>query len=297
MRSLLALALIGGLLAVGLSGGCTRPVKPPGGSPGSKAEHARQNAEGLALNVVSGVANAHERFVSTTTAAAASPSSSSATIISPQGTSSTAVRPASQPASPPPPVPTSSQWAVNAGRDTPQMSATTQKPSVRPTWPAIIRERVRSSTPYTSEAEAEDDALVAAQNTIQQRLAELDPPIYYRPTLNEVKQEFVRKDSRTISEPSAAVMKEFVDHNVIEPGKRLVYVEYDLDVTANQIRELHTRDRVAILFKALAGLTCVALASFLFLRADEWTKGYLTRWLACGSVVLVGGAAAALYFI
>jgi len=135
---------------------------------------------------------------------------------------------------------------------------------------------------------------------IQQRLAALDPPVQYHPTLNEVKLEFVRKDSRAISKPSDAVMaamKEEYQKRGLDEGKGLVYVEYDLEVTADQIRELHMRDRVAILFKALAALSCVALASFLFLRADEWTKGYLTRWLACGAVVLVGGAAAALYFI
>ena len=40
-----------------------------------------------------------------------------------------------------------------------------------------------------------------------------------------------------------------------------------------------------------------ALAGFLFLRADEWTRGYLTTWLALCAAVLAGGAAAALVFV
>jgi hypothetical protein len=44
-------------------------------------------------------------------------------------------------------------------------------------------------------------------------------------------------------------------------------------------------------------LAAVALAGFLFLRADEWTKGYLTSWLAIAAVVLAGGAAAAFLFV
>jgi hypothetical protein len=39
------------------------------------------------------------------------------------------------------------------------------------------------------------------------------------------------------------------------------------------------------------------VAGFLFLRADVWTMGYLTRWRARGAVTLAGAAAAALIFI
>ncbi len=290
MRTLLTIIVIGGLLVVGLSGGCARPTRPAGGSTGSRAEHARQNAESLAMNVVTGVANSQSRFISTTTGEFVPPPSGAAMVVSPQGVSSTAMK---QPPQPP--------RITNASRETPQMSAhrdpLAQRSASRPASPTMVREHVKSSMPYTSELEADDDALAVAQGVIEQRLAALDPPVYYRPTLNEVKQEFVRKESRTVSEPNSAVTKEFIDHKLIEPGKRLVYVEYDLDLTAEQIRELHTRERAAMLFKGLLGFTCIALAGFLFLRADEWTKGYLTHWLACGAVVLAGGAVAALYFI
>jgi hypothetical protein len=170
---------------------------------------------------------------------------------------------------------------------------------LRPGSPAIIRERVSSANLHLSDAEIEEDAFANAQNVIEQRLAELDPPLKYRPSLNEVKTEYIRKDSRSTRPPSEAVKEvyknEFANEK-IDPDK-LKYVEYDVEVTADQIRDLRTRDRITLAFRVFAGLTCVAMACFLFLRADEWTKGYLTHWLAFAAVALAGGAAAALFLV
>ena len=73
---------------------------------------------------------------------------------------------------------------------------------------------------------------------------------------------------------------------------RRVDVEYDVEVTADQVRHLRTRDRLGDTLRVFGGLSVIALAGFLFLRADEWTKGYLTRWLAMAAVLLAGGTAA-----
>ena len=81
-----------------------------------------------------------------------------------------------------------------------------------------------------------------------------------------------------------------------ETGRR-IDVEYDVEVTADQVRHLRTRDRVGDTLRVFGALAAVALAGFLFLRADEWTKGYLTYWLAMAAVLLAGGATAALYFV
>jgi hypothetical protein len=164
----------------------------------------------------------------------------------------------------------------------------------RPGSPAIIRERVASSKVYESESEAEDDVLRVAQYTIEQRMAELDPPVKYRPSENEIKSEFIRKDSRTTRQPSEQ-QKEYYANNGL--STKWYSVEYDIEVTADQIRELRTKDRITNAFRVIAGLAFIALSCFLFLRADEWTKGYLTRWLACGAVALVGGATIALFLV
>jgi hypothetical protein len=68
-------------------------------------------------------------------------------------------------------------------------------------------------------------------------------------------------------------------------------------VTAEQVRELRSQERVASGMRVLGIVVAVALAGFLFLRADEWTKGYLTHWLALGAALLAGGAAALLIFV
>ena len=144
-----------------------------------------------------------------------------------------------------------------------------------------------------NEAEAEADAIrrVRPRSTA---LAELRPPVKYRPSPNEMKVEFLRRDSRTVRQPSAAERDEFAKQGI---SGNLVYVEYDVEVTPEQVRHLRTRDRVGDAARIFVGLTAVALAMFLFLRADDWTKGYLTRWLAAGAVLLAGGVAATLYFV
>jgi hypothetical protein len=170
------------------------------------------------------------------------------------------------------------------------MSAVTDP---RPGSDAIKRFRVRSF-PTISEADSDENAISVAGEKVEEYLKTLDPPVYYRPTENEVLNEYVRKDSRLVREPNtdeAAILKEAKISD-----KRWI-VEYDVEVTADQVRDLRTRDRVTLAMRVFGGLTIAALAAFLFLRADEFTKGYLTRWLAFAAVALAGGVVAALYFV
>ena len=46
--------------------------------------------------------------------------------------------------------------------------------------------------------EAQPDAINVACDLVQLRLSELDPPVRYRPTPNELENEFLRRDSRTV---------------------------------------------------------------------------------------------------
>ena len=158
----------------------------------------------------------------------------------------------------------------------------------------ITRDRVVSVVPYVNEAEADADAINAACELVQKRFAELDPPVKYRPSANEMKNEFLRRDSRAVRQLSEVEKVEFAKNGIVG---NLVYVEYDVEVTPEQVRQLRTRDRIGDAVRIFGALAVVALAGFLFLRADEWTKGYLTSWLAAGAVVIAGGTAAALYFV
>jgi hypothetical protein len=151
-----------------------------------------------------------------------------------------------------------------------------------------------SSRPYLSEAEAEEDAFLQAQTLLVQKFAELDPPLEYTPSMAEVKAEYLRKETRTVSPPSAALQDEAAQAGL--QGK-LVYVGYDVEVSADQVRELRAQQRVIASLRVVGILMASAVAVFLFLRADDWTKGYLTRWLALAAVTIAGGTAAALIFI
>jgi hypothetical protein len=176
----------------------------------------------------------------------------------------------------------------------PKLVSPAPKSPPRPGSPPVVRERVASTVPYASEAEADEDAVARACELVAQKLAELDPPIEYRPSPGEVRSEFVRKDSRTVRPPTPEEKQKLAEAGIA--GDR-VFVEYDVEVTANQVRELRSQDRVSAALRVLGVLFALALAAFLFLRADEWTKGYLTSWLALAAVTLAGGAAAALLFI
>jgi hypothetical protein len=265
------------VLAVALSAGCRARVSNPGGASGSKPEAARKQAEALA---VSGVLGAAERQA---------PSFINVRIRNGEPV---------PPRIPPPEVLPPSTPSL---ADLPQPKALP-----RPGAPPIIRERIVSAVPAATEADAEKEAILAAQDQIERRLAELDPPVFYRPSVNEVEKEFLRRDSKTVTElrdatgPRADAMRKSLKEGLgLSPDEiaRRVDVEYDVEVTADQVRHLRTRDRVGDTLRIFGAVAAVALAGFLFLRADEWTKGYLTHWLAMAAVLLAGGAAAALYFV
>jgi hypothetical protein len=159
---------------------------------------------------------------------------------------------------------------------------------------AVIKERVSSTFSYPTEAEAEDDVLNAGAEVIHRKLGELDPPVSYLPSPNEVKNEFLRRDSRAVR-PLSQNERALLEGEKIDPNR--VYVEYDVEVSADQIREMRTRERLGEATRLLGLLTAVAVAGFLFLRLDEHTGGYLTRWLAIGAIALAAGAAVGLYLL
>lgn len=180
----------------------------------------------------------------------------------------------------------------------PAVPTAPSKPAQRPTFRSgampAIKAHVASSLPYPTEADADEDALAVAADAIHRKLGELDPPVAYRPTPTEVKHEFVRRDTRTVHGPDATERAE-LEQNKIDPNR--VYVEYDVEVSADQVRDLRTRERVLDATRFLGLLSATAVAGFLFLRLDEWTGGYLTRWLAVGALALACGAAVGLYLL
>jgi hypothetical protein len=262
-------------IVVALSAGC-RGRGTPGGARGSKPEAARKQAESLAMSGVQGAAEQATVFI-----AANAPERDR----DPTRTAPSLTLAPSTPATPDLPEP---------------------KALPRPGAPPIIRERIVSAVPAANEADAEKEAILAAQDYLERQFAELDPPVRYRPSPNEVEKEFLRRDSRTVrylrdaTGPRAEAMRKSLREGLgLSPDEinRRVDIEYDVEVTADQVRHLRSRDRISDSLRVLGAVTALALAGFLFLRADEWTKGYLTRWLAMGAVLFASGAAAALYFV
>jgi hypothetical protein len=275
-----------------LSAGCASKAPPQtGGSSSSKADKARKDAEALALKAVTEGASAQARAVPEAARRKDVPltnfkiqDDNGPPAPNKSGASAKAPVPpvSAPPLSPAPPVVTA------------PVSPPTPAPRVRPGPPSVVRERLTSIP--APEAEAEEDVLNQARELIERKLAQLDPPVRYKPSISEVKAEFIRKDSRLQRPfiPTPEQQKLYEDNKLTA---NFVQVEYDVEVTAEQVRELRSQDRSWAALRVLGILVAIALAGFLFLRIDEWTKGYLTSWLALGAVVLAGGAAAAFLFV
>ncbi len=270
------------LAAVGLCAafiGCARPGPRDGGAAGGKADKARKDAEALALAAVNGAATAQAKAV---------PETAVRRDITWLGGRVTINR---------------DTWRVSVGSAKNQPKAHDSKTAgtkpepagkprlpVRPGSPVVLYEHVSSSLPYPTEAEAEEDALEQARDAIERRLGELDPPVRHKPSVAEVRAEFVRADGRTFRAPDG-VEKELLAREGLTT--ELVYAEVDVEVTADQVRELRSRGRLLPVTRVLGGLFAVALAGFLFLRANEWTKGTKTLGLALGATAIAGAGIAA----
>jgi serine/threonine protein kinase len=160
--------------------------------------------------------------------------------------------------------------------------------------PVVIAEHVASPIPYPTESEADDRAVVEAQMVIERRLKELDPPVDYTPPKAVIRNEYLKKNSRLVRLPTDDEKKAMAEAGYSTDRK---YVEYTVEITAEQVRDLRIRNRVADAFRGLGIITALALAGFLFLRLDEWSKGYLTSWLALGAAGIGGGIIAAVLFV
>ncbi len=275
----LGFGIIAALMVTGTVGCKARDRSRPqaGGATNHRAQEARKQAEGYALAAVEGAALAQvaahpeldrrgERTVLV-----------SATVEEPKGI------PAQRSSGP-------------AAKDSATHRERTNPVSRSPASLVVIRERVVTEIPYPTEAEADDRTLDLAAEKIAQTLRKLDPPIEYLPSRAVVRNEFAIPNSRRPRSPSDEEIRAMTKAG-IENANDHVYVEYTVEMTADQIRELRTRDRVGHGFRIVGMVSAIALAGFLFLRLDDWTKGYLTSWLAFVAVALAGGVVAALIIV
>jgi hypothetical protein len=177
----------------------------------------------------------------------------------------------------------------------------------RPGPVAVIRERIVNRVPRPSENDALEDALLVAAELLAQRLAELDPPLDVQLTPEEIRQHYIRWDSREVipfgqrlrqQEPRALQLKPLLEL-VVTPAEmdRLVDVEFDVEVTSEQLRQLRSYRRSELAFSTIALVTFALGAIYLLLQLHEWSKGYLTRWLWLGAALLFLLAVAIWYYV
>lgn len=154
--------------------------------------------------------------------------------------------------------------------------------------------RIRSESPQPSKDKAMNDALLVARQKIVDHLRSLDPPVETIPTLDDVRNKYVKPESVVEVQPTEAVRTAWAESK-LEPNR--MWVEIDVEVTDNHVRELRAKDRITSAGWISAGVFLLVATLFGFLRLDAWTRGYLTTFLGLGAAALAGGGLALLAFM
>jgi hypothetical protein len=276
-----------------LLGGCGSRGEPVGGAHTPKANETRKLAESYAVAAVVGSATAEVKVhpemekksgLSGVVAWFKGPKKAEVTVSTIPPAVVINTTPEAPAASPRPPA------AEAAPAPRIELSP---RPVPPPSGSVVVRERVMSEIPLPTESEAEEATLQAAADRLHAEFLKLDPPLDYRPSPAAVKADFLRRDSRLVRPPSDAEKAALAR---IGYAADRVYVEYTVEATAEQVREVRGRERVAGGLKLFALLAAAAGVGFVFLRVDAWSQGYLTSWLAFVAAALAGGAAVAYLF-
>jgi hypothetical protein len=158
-----------------------------------------------------------------------------------------------------------------------------------------------------SREEAEQDALRRAARRLKDYLRSQEPPVLWTPTPEYVRDHLQR---------GAAKRRKDLDQDLEAPGapikvqcwtipvavtaeQRVAIAGLDAEYRAEQRRlerAAVSRDRMVLLGRVLVGLVAALLALLAYLRVDEWTKGYYSRWLAAGAAGFLAAVGLGLWF-
>jgi hypothetical protein len=124
---------------------------------------------------------------------------------------------------------------------------------------------------------ARESAIRVAVDKLHDYLLEQNPPVTQKPNTKFVQEHLIR-DLEKIEPSDEPIMS--------RDGKpeQMYRATIALKVDAKDIRDLRSQDRSSEALWILAGLGGLALVVAGFFRIDAWTKGYLTSWLALGTV-------------
>jgi hypothetical protein len=138
------------------------------------------------------------------------------------------------------------------------------------------------------------DALIVARLEISKRLGMLDSPVWIAPSLETVRNQYLRPESIRY-EPVSQEAKADLIANHLDPDQW--YATVDVQVSEEQIRHLRAGQRLDSAWGVGVVALVVVAALFGFLRLDAWTRGYLTTGLALSMAAVAGGAVALLFLV
>lgn len=130
-------------------------------------------------------------------------------------------------------------------------------------------------------AAARDSALVAAQIQIRSWLVQQDPPIRHVPSLDTIRREMLRHTDQPEEETVL--------------GDREYKVTAIVELRPYHVHSLRSRDRTVSGLWLLGGGLAILGVVAIFLRIDEWTKGFLTRWLVAVGIAIIGALIATIF--
>jgi len=124
---------------------------------------------------------------------------------------------------------------------------------------------------------ARESAIRAAVDKLHEYLMRQDPPVTQKPTTKFVRKLLINQ-LETVQETDDPILS--------GSGKpeKMYQATIALKVDPEHVRELRAQDRSSEALWILAGLGGLAAVVAGFFRIDAWTKGYLTSWLALGTV-------------
>lgn len=165
-----------------------------------------------------------------------------------------------------------------------------------PGWPnrGNLVFRSKSLYPHTTKDKAILDAVEVARDELINRLAKLEPPLDYKPTVAEMQEKYLRNGSVDLIYPSQQVKDAWAKEN-LETNR--IWVEVEIELNQEQLRQLRQADRVLVGLRIAGALGIFAAALYAFLRLDSLTKGYLTMALGTLAILVALGGSLVLYFV
>lgn len=154
---------------------------------------------------------------------------------------------------------------------------------------------VRSRDAHLTTDAATTDAVEQARVSIGKQLERLDPPVARRPSFETVRAKYVVPNSAVTIQPPDDLKAEWAKAK-LETNR--VWVQVDVEVTAEQVRQLRGEERT-IAVGRLVGVLVLVLAGLAgFFRLDALTKGHLTAVLGVALALLgVLGVAGLVYVV